>query len=118
LRLRAVGTYNVTEDDLSLISKFPSIEWLSLDARLRDEGMEQVARLRNLKDLQLEAPHLTDRGLAHAADLHKLESLVIGSARITDAGHRPRDRLASGSASSSEDSANKLSVGAGRARHC
>jgi hypothetical protein len=86
LRLRAVGTYNATEDDLRLISQFPSIEWLSLDARLRDEGMEQVARLRNLKELELEAPHVTDRGLAHVARLHKLERLAIGYARITDAG--------------------------------
>jgi Leucine-rich repeat (LRR) protein len=86
LRLRIVALNTSIEEDLRLISQFPSIETLSLDEQVCDEEMKFVAPLRNLKKLVLSSPYLSDRGIKHLSNLHKLEELTLGHARLTDAG--------------------------------
>jgi hypothetical protein len=86
LRLRFVGTYTSDENDLRLMSEFPSIETLSLDEQVNDKDMRFVAPLRNLKKLELSSPYLSDHGIKNLSGLHKLEELTIGHARLTDDG--------------------------------
>jgi Leucine-rich repeat (LRR) protein len=86
LQLHTVLLTDFNEDDLRLISEFPSIEVLSLPELARDEGMPHIARLRNLKKLYLSSPLLTDRGIEYLAGLHNLEKLILMNARLTDDG--------------------------------
>jgi Leucine-rich repeat (LRR) protein len=85
LRLWFVGLYASNEDDLRLISQFPSIEQLSLD-QLHDEDLRFIAPLRNLKRLELSSMFVTDEGIKHLSGLRKLEELVLGHARVGDNG--------------------------------
>ena len=86
LRIRYVGTYKVREEEMQLISEFPSIEELSLDESVRDEWLKHLAPLRNLKTLTLESAHISDHGIEHLAGLRKLEFLNLTHARVTDEG--------------------------------
>jgi Leucine-rich repeat (LRR) protein len=83
-----VNTFRVSEDDLRLLSDFPTIEYLTLDEGVRDEGMRYVGRLRNLKELEVRSPHITDKTLSYLSRLRKLEHLRLDFARISDEGLR------------------------------
>jgi Leucine-rich repeat (LRR) protein len=88
LRLWFVGLYTSNEEDLRLLSQFPSIEQLSLD-QVRDEDLRFVAPLRNLKKIELSSMFVTNDGIKHFSGLRKLEELVLGHARIGDNGLKP-----------------------------
>ena len=59
---------------------------LSGSKTLTDEGLRDLARLPNLRHLDLSGTAITDRGLAVLRDLPQLESVSLAMTRITDAG--------------------------------
>jgi hypothetical protein len=59
---------------------------LSGSKTVTDEGLRHLARLPNLRHLDLGGTAITDRGLAVLRDLPQLESISLAMTRITDAG--------------------------------
>jgi hypothetical protein len=59
---------------------------LSGSKAVTDEGLRQLARLPNLKHLDLDGTGVTDRGLAVLRELPKLERISLAMTRVTDAG--------------------------------
>ena len=90
-----VHTHKVSEEDLRLLSDFPTIEYLALDEGVRDEGMRHVGRLRNLKELEVRSLHITDKTLSYLSRLRKLEHLRLDGAQITDQGLKQLANLTS-----------------------
>ena len=59
---------------------------LSGSKAVTDEGLRHLARLPNLKHLELDGTAVTDRGLAVLRDLPKLERISLAMTNVTDAG--------------------------------
>ena len=59
---------------------------LSGSKAVTDEGLRHLARLPNLKHLDLDGTSVTDRGLTLLRDLPKLERVSLAMTRVTDAG--------------------------------
>ena len=60
--------------------------WFPGTGRVTDSGLPHIKRLINLIDLDLSSSEVTDAGLAHIAGLEKLERLNLTSTRVSDAG--------------------------------
>ncbi len=54
--------------------------------KVTDEGLEEVAKLKQLKGLYLEGTEITDAGLKEVAKLKQLNFLALNLTLITDAG--------------------------------
>jgi hypothetical protein len=95
LELLASGGYDaldahgqMTDEILGRVAEREHLTTLRLggSAALTDAGVEQLARLTNLRQLDLGGCPVTDRALAAVAELPALESLGLAGTRITDAG--------------------------------
>ena len=78
----------MTDAVLADISRVETITALDLSGSkgLTDEGVRHLARLPQLKHLDLGGTAITDRGLEVLRDLPALETLSLGMTRITDDG--------------------------------
>jgi len=92
LRCLEIGCTEVTAKGLSQLTKIKSLERLGIPCGTNEEALAELARLPNLKALgnlvgidQVD-PSFTDRGLEILAGIPTLEELEICSGRITDAG--------------------------------
>lgn len=92
-RLRFLGFqagYDCSFDDegLSNVSNIPQIEeLLAYGSKITDSGLEVLAKLPNLRALNLNGDGLIgDAGVEHLLRLPKLESLSLDFSEITDAG--------------------------------
>lgn len=54
--------------------------------RFTDDWLKQVARFKQLRELQLQSTEVTDDGLKHLQEFTELRTLVLNSYRLTDAG--------------------------------
>jgi hypothetical protein len=80
---------SVTNDGLAHLKHLAHLEDLrihSLSAAFDDEGLAQIATLRQLEQLDITSKNITDAGLRHLKRLTNLKSLVLGDTRITLAG--------------------------------
>jgi Leucine-rich repeat (LRR) protein len=77
----------LTEADLE---KVLVLKW---DSKITDEGLKDVAKLKNLESLILRTTEITDEGLKEVAKLEKLEELSLYTTQITDAGLKEVTKL-------------------------
>jgi hypothetical protein len=63
-----------------------SLETLSIQASITDEGMACLRNCRKLKTLALGETRVSDAGLAHLSRLESLETLSMGATGVTDDG--------------------------------
>lgn len=77
-----------TDDALAQVCKVATITELNLgDAGVTNAGLPQLARLKNLRRLDLGwTKDVGDSGLPHLSQLGKLEILGLGGTKVTDAG--------------------------------
>lgn len=78
----------MTDDLLSIVADIPTVVSLRLGAskRLTDAGVRHLARMPQLRHLDLGSTGVTDAGLAALEELTQLESLELGMTAVTDAG--------------------------------
>lgn len=77
----------VTNTDLLSLSGLPKLEYLSLSScGIGDEGLANVSSLSNLKQLTLNATHVSNNGLRHLKGLSNLERLDFSSTDVGDDG--------------------------------
>lgn len=75
-----------TDAGMAHVGRITSLEVLSLNAGVGDEGLAQLKDLKNLRWLSTGDRGVTDKGLSCLADLTNLEYLGLEGARVTDAG--------------------------------
>jgi Leucine-rich repeat (LRR) protein len=78
----------ITDDALRIITRGGGIESLELGGskRVTDEGIRHLARLPELRELDLSGTAITDEGLAVLTQLPHLERINLSGTRVTDAG--------------------------------
>ena len=77
----------ITDADLKELAKLQQLKVLNLgDTEITDVGLKEVAKCNQLTLLDLEATQITDVGLKDVAKLKQLKSLVLASTKITKAG--------------------------------
>jgi len=82
----------MTDDLLERVSRLDSIQSLDLEGctSVTDDGLKHLARMPQLRHLNLTCPAMTDRGLEVLGSLTQLETLKIFHVQsITDAGLKP-----------------------------
>jgi hypothetical protein len=78
----------MTDALLDRISRIPHVTWLDLSGskRLTDTGFAYIARMPQLRHLNLSGSAITDRGLDILRQLPQLESVSLAWTAVTDAG--------------------------------
>jgi hypothetical protein len=74
---------NVIVDDKSPGKRVIAVNLMG--TRVTDAGLEQLAGLPELRDLNLAFTDLTGSGLAHLKGMTKLQTLSLGWSKVTDA---------------------------------
>jgi len=70
---------DITDWGMSILASFPSLEELSLNSKVTDQGMVHVAQLKSLKRLYFPGTtKVTSAGLQHISKLTALEELYLG----------------------------------------
>lgn len=78
---------SVVEDDwLKHILHLPIRRLLLGGTKISDQGVPQLARLSNLKELSLGDTDVTDKGIKALASFKKLDTLLLERSKITDNG--------------------------------
>lgn len=62
-------------------------------AKISDDDLEQVIRIRHIKELKLAGTQVTDTGIKHLQKLEFLSKLDVGGTRVTDRGVADLDNL-------------------------
>ncbi|HEV7404659.1 MAG TPA: hypothetical protein VGO11_17085 [Chthoniobacteraceae bacterium] len=75
-----------TVEGLKYASQIPSLTVLRVYGPVKDEGAEEMAKLKNLQTLIIPGSGLTDAGLEHLAGLSQLKSLDLKGCKVTEAG--------------------------------
>jgi hypothetical protein len=78
------------KEGLSFLSDLSNLQSVSIDdagiGNLSDDDLEWLAKLPNLKALELYSERITDRGIAHLAKAPQLVALALSGNRLTAAG--------------------------------
>jgi hypothetical protein len=90
LKGTAIGQGNCDES-LKVLLKLPKLRDLRLsykiEDQLTDQGLRNIAQLKELKSLELRSCYITDNGLSALSGMTKLENLDLGNCnQITDDG--------------------------------
>ena len=86
LKVLMLDGSDITDWGMRMLSSFPSLEELSINAKVTDRGMVHLAQLKSLKRLYFTgATRVTSAGLQHISKLTSLEELYLGQG-IGDAG--------------------------------
>ena len=86
LKVLMLDGSDITDWGMRMLSSFPSLEELSINAKVTDKGMIHVAQLTSLRRLYFTgATRVTSAGLQHISKLTSLEELYLGQG-IGDAG--------------------------------
>lgn len=94
ITLSLAGCESLKDDDLQLLSAFPSLQMLQLSGTtISDAGLKHVAALKNLTTLGLIGTKITDAGLKELVGLQNLEVIRVGNTAITDAGLKDLAKL-------------------------
>ena len=76
----------LSDEALRLISSLPRLQALRIRGDFTDAGLAHLKRVRTLKSLEIDSPHITDQGLAHLSRLLDLELLSLSSTQLTEQG--------------------------------
>jgi len=87
----------ITDKGLQVLQKLPNIERLSLHGanNISNDGLKEVARLKNLKHLELAGTNITDDGLKHIENLGHLKILDLRGLAIGDEGVETLSKIGS-----------------------
>ncbi len=86
LKVLMLDGSDITDWGMRMLSSFPAMEELSINAKVTDRGMVHLAQLKSLKRLYFTgATRVTSAGLQHISKLTSLEELYLGQG-IGDAG--------------------------------
>ena len=81
------GNEFVTDDGIEQIARLTNLRRLELfGIELSDVSVAQLEKLTQLQSLSIEGPRITDAGVAHLAGLSHLQQVSIDSSCVTDAG--------------------------------
>jgi uncharacterized membrane protein len=88
LEVSAVNAPQFSDKDIALLLPVAEqVTWLKLGGtKITDNGLKEIARLKNLTKLHLEHTGVTDQGIAQIKTLPHLEYLNIIDTKIGDAG--------------------------------
>lgn len=78
----------ITDAGMKVLQNFSALKRLNLSScrRITAGGMQNLAGLRNLEELNLQDTTIADQGLAHLSKLVRLKSLNLEGIRVGDAG--------------------------------
>lgn len=77
----------VGDEQLGFAVQIPDVIWLNLaGTKITDDGLKQIAGMKQLKRLHLEKTQIGDVGLDHLLGLAELEYLNLYGTQVTDAG--------------------------------
>jgi len=77
----------LTDLGVDRIAKLTDLKALNLvNTQISDEGLKHIAKLPNLRKLELGRNGVTDAGMAHVAGLKQLEHLQLSNTRVADKG--------------------------------
>lgn len=88
-QLTAINAHGqATDETVEMLSRLPNLTTLHLGGSkaLTDAGIRHLARMPQLRHLDLSGTQVTDRGLEVLRHLPSLELINLGGTRITDAG--------------------------------
>jgi len=87
-RLDLAMVRGVTDESLALLDGIPTLEDLSLDncRGVTSDGLAHVARLKNLRSLNLVSTQVDDAGIVVLANARNLESLNLNFTRVRGSG--------------------------------
>ena len=74
-------TGELTNADLEKVTRL-----VSVDTKITDAGLKELAKCKKLKSLIVDSTQITDAGLKDITKMQGLETLGLGHAKITDAG--------------------------------
>lgn len=89
--LRSLAISGPTSDEtIVAISECRSLSELLLSQAVgvTDEGIAELVKLPQLRDLRISGAQMTDRGMEELANITSLQSIVAGSDQVTEAGAR------------------------------
>lgn len=84
-----LGNQQITDDDLDLLDRFLSLEWLNLSStEITDKGLSSIAKLNGLKYLYIDnCRWITNEGLEDISKLRTLEGLSLAeNSKISNEG--------------------------------
>ncbi len=92
-RITVIGVDDVDDSLLADISGCDTVQdlyfgFMGDPCDITDEGLRALNRLKQLKRLFLDAPHVTNVGFQHIGQLSQLELLIVESPLVTDDGLR------------------------------
>ena len=76
----------LTKADYNAVITLVFTNYLVGGALLKDEGLKEVAKLRNLEKLNLERHNITDTGLKELTELKQLKELNLRRTKVTYSG--------------------------------
>ena len=77
----------ITDAGLKDVAKLQNLRWLNLSqTKITDAGLKDVAKLQKLDWLHLSSTQITDAGLKEVAKMQNLGELFLDGTKITDAG--------------------------------
>ncbi len=79
LNYLGLSSQKLSDNDMSLLAGFDSLEILSLGVPVTDEGLQHLASLKSLKQLSVWVKNVRGPGLAYLAKLPRLEYLCLGA---------------------------------------
>jgi hypothetical protein len=79
LNYLGLPSQKISDNDMSLLAGFDSLEILSLGVPVTDEGLQHLASLKSLKQLSVWVKNVRGPGLAYLAKLPRLEYLCLGA---------------------------------------
>jgi hypothetical protein len=82
----ALDRADVRDEDLEPLRSLPNLRWLKLPGPIGDAGIESIAACRDLEILNLPGAAFTDQGLVRLKTLDRLSLLRFGSPGVTDRG--------------------------------
>lgn len=87
LEILLLGTTNVDDSGISLLTNLPRLQLLGLRQTLiTDEALPHLAQIPSLRKIYLSDTPLTDSGIAHLAAIEGLQQLALKNTEITAQG--------------------------------
>ena len=82
-----LSSASLTDLGVDRIAKLTDLKTLNLvNTQITDEGLKHISNLPNLRKLELGRNNITDAGMDHLLGLKKLEFLALNNTRVADKG--------------------------------
>jgi Leucine-rich repeat (LRR) protein len=78
--------FDVSDEHLAGLARLPNLKFLDIQGSFADSGLKHLAALKSLEKLKISSNNVTDQGLAHIGKLTNLRFLSLSTGRITSRG--------------------------------